>query len=118
MIAAIVIPILFLYFLYLTMKERKKRIQLWTNIGNIREESVIKGKIVQIYTSKYTYIGKYEVLEATLLIKTNNGTIKAKKKMPITSDFQPPYFEVNTTIYCYGSYIRQHFIFNRYHLEI
>lgn len=117
MVTAVVIPIIFFYFLYITIKERKKRIQKWNEIGNVREESIVRGKILQVYSATERYIGNYYISKTTLLIMTSNGSVKASVQSPIISESKQYEFEHNTFITCYGQWKGSSFHFQRYQIE-
>jgi hypothetical protein len=114
MIAAIVIPIIFLYFLYITIKERKRRIEKWQQIGTIKEETFLRGKVIQSFTRSKRYIGNYFVSETTLLIKNETDTYKAIITVPITPTLQAVQINNETTITCFGYWDKKNFIFSRY----
>jgi hypothetical protein len=117
MVAAIVIPIIFLYFLYISMNERKRRIEKWQQIGDIKEETFISGKVIQSYTLTKRFVGKHYISETILLIKSEYETYKAILKLPITPTFQAIQIDDDSLITCYGYWGNKTFYFCRYKMN-
>ncbi len=82
MVAAIVIPFIFLYFLYVTLSERKKRYEAWLNLNKCKEVAYVKGKVIQSISKNEKYIGSHLVTVTTLLVKHPLGTVKAVRQTP------------------------------------
>lgn len=72
MVTAIAIPLLFLYFYYLTRKERKKFYNKWLQIGKVAEESFVKGTIVGIREKTERYYYHYSIYIIDLLLQHEN----------------------------------------------
>jgi hypothetical protein len=117
MVAAIVIPMIFLYFLYITMKERKRRIEKWQQIGDIKEETFLSGKVIQSLTRSKRFVGKYYISETTLLVKRDYETYKAILRLPITPSYEAIHIDGETLITCYGYWDNKIFYFGRYKIN-
>jgi hypothetical protein len=113
MIAAIVIPILFLYFLYITLKERKRKYEEYLKLDDIKEEALISGQIIQINTKSKTFVGEHDVtITSILLIGENSTQYKAVKTSPSTTT--TPTLKEGFQVVCYGYWKKDLFIFYRF----
>jgi hypothetical protein len=115
MVAAIVIPLIFLYFLYITIKERKQQYSKWLNLEHVKEEAYLSGKVIQVSRNE-KFIGKHLVSITTLLLQDKVKVHKAVRKLPKTNSFHPFTIEEGTYIRCYGYWDQDLFIFNRYNI--
>lgn len=114
MVTAIAIPLLFLYFYYITRKERKRMYHQWLQAGNIAAESVVKGTIVAIQETTERYYGHF--LLAVIDLQLEHGTEKtiARMQLPLMESLQKPTFSIGDTIVCYGQWRNQLFLFTAY----
>jgi hypothetical protein len=74
MVTAIVIPIICLYFYWLTKKEMKEHDRTWITAGDVRHEAVLTGEIKSIeeekerfYYHRYIYVQTIQLQTATKL---------------------------------------------------
>lgn len=114
MITAIAIPLLFLYFYYVTRKERKRFYHEWLQVGNVAAESVIKGTIVAVQEKTERYYRHYLVSVIDLWLKHGKEKIIARIQFPLTESLQKPTFQIGDTIICYGQWRNQLFLFATY----
>jgi hypothetical protein len=114
MIAAIVIPIIFFYFLFITMRERKRKIEEWQKIGEVKEDSIISGRVIQSSSQSKRFVANFFIAETTLLLKNEFGIHKVVQRTPITPDFKEIQFANDIMITCYGYWDDKSFIFKRY----
>lgn len=114
MITAIAIPLLFLYFYYVTRKERKQFYNKWLQIGKVAEESFVKGTIVDIREKTERYYYHYSIYIIDLLLQHENEKIAARIQFPMTDSLQKPSFQIGETIICYGQWKNRLFLFATY----
>jgi hypothetical protein len=116
MVAAIVIPLLFLYFLVITIRERKMKYEEYLNLDFIKEEAFISGIVTQIDTKSKAFIGKHYVIITTLLLLNNNQVYyKAVKTSPSSKGQQT--ITEGMQIICYGYWEKDVFIFNEFKIK-
>lgn len=114
MVTAIVIPIICLYFFWLTKKEMRESHQKWLQLKEVHEEAVISGEIVQISGQKqrFSYYRFVYVLE--LAIQTERKKWQVKKLFPIEKDFQIPDLTIGEFVHIYGNWKQGDFLVNRF----
>ncbi|MFJ5713435.1 hypothetical protein [Neobacillus sp. NPDC093127] len=117
MVTAIVIPIICLYFFWLTRKEMKEQDEKWLAVGNVREEAVLTGKIKSIVEDKQRFYYHRYIFVQTINLQTDTKLITAKKVTPIVKDIKIESFSVGKVILVYGSWEGNKFIFNHYEME-
>ncbi|MDF2556199.1 MAG: hypothetical protein K0R71_27 [Bacillales bacterium] len=86
MVTAILIPLICIYFYWLTKKEWTLKKKEWENAGTIPEHSRLIGEIqtITIESEKF-YMGLYLIV-FILEVKHNGKTTKAMKKLPVGSE--------------------------------
>ncbi|MCL6586903.1 MAG: hypothetical protein K6T72_10400 [Anoxybacillus sp.] len=114
MVTAIAIPLLFLYFYYVTRTERKRMYRQWLQVGNVPAESVIKGTIVAIQEKTERYYGDYLLAIIDLQLEHDEEKIIARMQFPLTQSLQKPAFSVGDSIVCYGQWRDRVFLFATY----
>jgi hypothetical protein len=116
MVTAIVIPIICLYFFWLTRKEMNEQDQKWLDISNVQEEAVITGQIYDLVEEKQRFYYNRYIYVQELTLQTEIKSIKLKKITPYTKDINLDPFTVGTTIRAYGKWEGNDFVFN--HFEV
>lgn len=116
MVTAIVIPVLFLYFYYITRKERKQFYNQWLQIGKVTEEAWVKGTITGIQEKTEHYYYNYKIYVIDLLLQHENEKVTARIQFPAIDSLQKPSFRIGETIICYGEWKNGVFLFATYHL--
>jgi len=108
MVTAIVIPIICLYFYWLTKREMKAQEQKWHSIGQVSEEYVVKGKVISVNGEKQKFHFSRHIYVYTLVILADRRRITAIKSFPVKGN-QIPTLSVNTedTVLVYGGW-REH----------
>lgn len=114
MVTAIVIPIICLYFYWLTKKEMRESYEKWTDLNNVPEEAIISGEIVHMSESKqrYYYHRYVHVLDLTIL-SAGNKQWKVKKITPLMKDATLPAVNVGDTVHLYGNWREEFFHVSR-----
>ncbi|AIM17575.1 MULTISPECIES: hypothetical protein [Neobacillus] len=114
MVTAIVIPIICIYFWWLTRKEIKEHDQKWLALKNITHEAVITGEIKDITEEKQRFYYHRYIFIQTLKVQSESKTITAKKITPITKDMKTDQFIVGNKVRFFGCWEGSTFIFNHY----
>jgi len=117
LVTAIVIPIICIYFYYISKKEIRIHTEKWLALEDVYEEATILGKIQQISERKerYYYHRYVHVLEITLV--SNNTANVVTKLTPIAKGKDLSYdFQIGDTIRVYGNWKEGYFRFKRYDL--
>ncbi|CAH2713388.1 hypothetical protein BACCIP111895_00523 [Neobacillus rhizosphaerae] len=114
MVTAIVIPIIVLYFYWLTKKEMKEHDKKWLACGNVQQEAVLIGEIISLTEEKQRFYYHRYIFVQTLKLKTAAKLITAKKVTPITKNMKIEPFNVGEVIRLYGSWEGTKFFFNGY----
>lgn len=114
MVTAIVIPIICLYFYWLTMKEMKENDIKWLATAEVRQESMVTGEIKGIIEEKQRfYYHRYLFVQA-LTLQTKTKLIKVKKITPLKKNIQIDSFKVGNVIRVFGSWEGSQFLFSHY----
>jgi hypothetical protein len=113
MVTAIVIPIICLYFFWVTKKERRKSEEEWKSIGTVPEEAVIEGKITRIHIEKQRYYHHMHIWVLEMRIQAAGQTIVARKLQAANQDFSNPGWEEGDDIVLFGKWQKDIFIVNR-----
>jgi hypothetical protein len=116
MVAAIVIPILFLCFFIITKRERKEFTEKWLAVHNVEEEALLTGTITTITGEKQRYYYNRYIFVTDLIIKEQQRYKKARHILPITTEFTSPTstFAVGTKIQCVGKWENDIFRFTHF----
>jgi hypothetical protein len=114
MVTAILIPIICLYFFWITKKEMKEQDQKWLSIGNIRQEAVLTGQIKDIVEEKQRFYYHRFIYVQELKLQLEVKSIIIKKVTPLTKNIEIDSFKVGETIRVYGMWEGSHFFFNHY----
>jgi hypothetical protein len=117
MVTAIVIPIICIYFFWLTRKEMKEQDQKWHASGNIKQEAVLTGKILNIADEKQRFYYHRYIYVQTLKLQSATKVITAKKITPITKTAKVETFFEGQNIRIYGSWEGSTFLFSHYETE-
>jgi hypothetical protein len=116
MVTAVVIPILCLYFFWITRKEMKLNDSKWLASAEVAKEAVLTGEIKSFNQEKQRFYYHRYILLYELTLQTETKLIKAKKIIPIRNNFEIDTFSVGEVIRIYGSWEGNHFHFNEYQL--
>lgn len=112
-VAAIVIPILFIYFYFLTSREKSKQIYKWKRVGVVPEESRIMGKVDSIQQSTERFYQNYKVVLFIFTITSDDKRIRAVKKMPLGDEVPAVDIDKTTPVIMTGRWNKQTFLINK-----
>ena len=93
MVTAILIPIICLYFFWLTRKERIENDRKWLETGNVRQEAVVTGEIKGITEEKQRFYYHRYIVVQSIKLQTSTKVITAIK----TIQFYRDSFDDNVT---------------------
>ncbi|MGJ7910557.1 hypothetical protein [Neobacillus sp. LXY-1] len=117
MVTAIIIPIVLIYFYWLTKKEMKEHDAKWLATAEVPHEAIVKGKILNVREEKQRYYYHRYILVQILQLQTNAKTITAKKTSPIHKNMKKDVFNPGDVILLYGSWTNHHFLFSDFRIE-
>lgn len=117
MVTAILIPIICLYFFWVTRKERKEQNRKWLQSGEVRQESVVTGEIIEITEEKQRFYYDRYVLVQSIKLQSSNKLFIALKTTPLTPDAKKDTFTAGETVRLYGRWERSHFLFTKWVIE-
>jgi hypothetical protein len=109
MVAAIVIPLLFLYFYVLTSKEMKKQHNQWLAIGRVEPEAVIKGKVLTLSVEKQKFYYHKYILVTDIKLQTDFQIIDVKHIVPLIKGILLPDIHIGEYITCKGQWKNGYF---------
>jgi hypothetical protein len=109
MVTAILIPIICLYFYFLTKKEVKLFHEQWNNLDQIREEAVVTGEVIHISEEKQRFYYHRYVHCLLITLQGNNNRIVVKKLTPIKSGYQVPKINIGEVVHVYGNWENKEF---------
>jgi hypothetical protein len=114
MVTAVVIPIICLYFFWITRKEMKLNDSKWLASAEVSKDAVLTGEIKSITQEKQRYYYHRYVLVNELTLQTETKLIKAKKICPIRNNSKADTFSIGEVIRIYGCWVGNRFHFNEY----
>jgi hypothetical protein len=117
MVTAIVIPIICLYFFFLTKKEMKENDTKWLKAGHVNHESFLTGEIKDISEEKQRFYYHRFIYVQSLKLQTETKLMTVQKITPITNNYHKDSFKVGEVIRVYGSWDNNKFLFNQYKIE-
>ncbi|MDZ5470666.1 hypothetical protein SM124_02770 [Bacillus sp. 31A1R] len=117
MVTAIVIPIICIYFYYLTKKEMKIQNDKWLKSGEVKEEAMVIGTVESIYEERTKYYYHRYILITEIKLKTEFKMLTVKKITPLTNLTLPIPISVGDKVRLYGDWKEHYFQFNRYEIE-
>jgi hypothetical protein len=114
MVTAIVIPIICLYFYWLTKKEMQENDRKWLAASEVREEALLTGEIKSITEEKQRFYYHRYIFVQEIKLQTKTKLIKAKKITPLQKNTQINSFTIGDIIRIYGHWEGSNFYFNHY----
>ncbi|MEH7375728.1 hypothetical protein [Neobacillus drentensis] len=117
MVTAIVIPIICLYFFWLSKKEMKEHDTKWLDTCQVQQEAIITGEIKSIVEEKQRFYYHRYIYVQSLKLQTETKIVTAQKITPVTNNFNKVSFNVGDVIRLYGKWEQNRFIFNQYKIE-
>lgn len=114
MVTAVVIPIICLYFYWITRKEMKLNDSKWLATAEVKKEAVLTGEIKSIHQEKQRYYYHRYILVNELKLQTKSKVISAKKISPIRNNTKIDTFSIGEIIRIFGCWEGKHFHFTEY----
>ncbi|MFP7296007.1 hypothetical protein [Neobacillus niacini] len=114
MVTAVVIPILCLYFYWITRKEMKQNDQKWLKSAEVKKEAVLTGEIKSFNPERQRFYYHRYILVYELSLQTETKLVRARKIIPIRNNIQIETFSVGEVIRIYGSWKGNVFQFDEY----
>lgn len=118
MVTAILIPIICIYFYWVTKKERKESHQKWLDLKNLHEEAIISGEVVNIEVNRKKFYYNRYVHVTDIQLKTNSKSINVKRVIPIINEVEPCQLKIGDSVRLYGNWKENEFRFLRYELVV
>lgn len=113
MVTAILIPLICLYFLWLSIKEAKENEKKWLEAGKANEEAIVEGTISSVTLEKQKYYYHRYLIVQELTIKATSGLVKARVIKPLTKDAVINEYHPGEEVRLYGSWQKNWFHVNR-----
>lgn len=113
MVTAIVIPIICIYFYWLTKKELRASHEKWLSLKKVSEEAIISGTIVNINEGRQRFSYNRFVFVLDIKIKSDHSYWDVKKIIPLESEAVIPQFKKGEMIRVYGNWKEDYFLVNR-----
>lgn len=117
MVTAIVIPIICLYFYWLTRKEMKEQDKKWLAVNQIPQESMITGEIKSLTEERQRFYYHRYIFLQTLKIQTATKIITAKKMTPLIKNVKFDSFTTGEQIRLFGKWNGSTFQFSRFEVD-
>ncbi|WP_108669816.1 hypothetical protein [Peribacillus acanthi] len=114
MVTAIVIPIICIYFYFLTKREMKQNKTRWLESGQVKEESVLVGVIENISHHKERYYRNHFVMITKLQIRSNEKLHVVQFTTPMTNDWELPPLKNEQYVTFYGTWNQSILLANRF----
>jgi hypothetical protein len=113
MVTAIVIPIILIYFYWITKKEMQANYEKWIKLEEIPEEAIVSGRILEINERKERYY--YHRFNHITILKIHTGVkdLTVKKVTPLRKGAIIPKFQEGEAVHLYGNYKEGQFSINR-----
>lgn len=114
MVTAIVIPILCIYFFWITKKEMNKQKEKWLQLEHIVEEALVVGIIKEINEERQRFYYHYYVLVTDLVIQTEHKPLRVRRMIPLNKHAQPLlHYQIGNKVRIFGNWKEDIFLFNR-----
>lgn len=113
MVTAIVIPIVCIYFYWVTKKELRESNEKWLKLKNVSEEAVISGTIVNYNESRQRFSYHRFVYVIDIKIKSEHSYRDVRKMIPIDRETEIPQLHKGDIIRVYGNWKEDYFLVNR-----
>lgn len=113
MVTAIVIPIVLIYFYWLTRKEMHENYDEWIKLEDIPEEAIVSGKIIDVSERKERFY--YHRFNHIFILKIQTGVkeLIVKKVTPLRKGARIPVFKEGEIVHLYGNWKEGQFSINR-----
>jgi hypothetical protein len=113
MVTAIVIPIILVYFYWLTKKEMQENYEEWVKLEVIPEEAIVSGIIIEVNERKERfYYHRFNHI-STLKVHTGVKELIVKKVTPLRKGAAILVFKEGESVHLYGNWNEGQFSINR-----
>ncbi|WP_246197163.1 hypothetical protein [Cytobacillus depressus] len=110
---AIVIPIICIYFFWVTKKELRESHEKWLQLKNVPEEAIISGTIMQLSGNKQRFSYNRFVYVLEMKVQSDYSFVNIKKVIPIEHEVEIPQIKTGETIRAFGNWKQDYFLVNR-----
>jgi hypothetical protein len=117
MVTAIVIPVICLYFYWLTRNEMKEQDVKWLAASHVRQEAILTGEIKSVVQEKQRFYYNRYIFIQTIKLQTANKVISVQKVTPITKNVKIDSFTVGDVITVSGTWEGSKFLFSHYEIK-
>ncbi len=114
MVTAIVIPIICLYFFWLTRKEMKENDINWLAAGEVKQEAMLTGEIKGINVEKQRFYYHRYLYIQEIKLQTDLKIVKVKKVTPIRKNIKIEPFTIGEVLRIYGTWEDSCFQFSHF----
>jgi hypothetical protein len=114
MVTAIVIPIICLYFFWLTRKEMEEHDIKWLAAGEVKQEAMLTGEIKSINEEKQRFYYHRYLYVQEIKLQSDSKIVKVRKVTPIRKNIIIEPFTIGEVIRIYGSWRGSYFHFSKF----
>jgi hypothetical protein len=114
MVTAIVIPIICLYFFWLTRKEMEEHDIKWLAAGEVKQEAMLTGEIKSINEEKQRFYYHRYLYVQEIKLQSDLKIVKVRKVTPIRKNIIIEPFTIGEVIRIYGSWRGSYFHFSKF----
>ena len=114
MVTAVVIPILILYFWWISVKEIKKQKKRWLSVSEVKEDSIIEGVIRSVTNKRERFYYHYFLNVTEIKLFHQNNIVLAQIKTPDTPEIQITTLNGGETVRLIGYWNESIFIVSRW----
>lgn len=113
MVTAIVIPIICIYFYWLTKKELQESHEKWMSLKNVPEEAMLIGRVINVSESRQRFSYHQFIYVLDIKIKGDYTEWNVKKIIPIDGQEEIPTLQKDKLVRVYGNWKENHFLVSR-----
>lgn len=117
MVTAILIPIICIYFYWVTSKEIKENENKWLALNDLQEEAILTGTIIQLVESKKRFYYHRYIHVFDILLQTETKSFQVKRVTPYIKQKTTLNLNVGDRVRLYGNWQENEFRFLRYDVE-
>ncbi|MBU8907145.1 hypothetical protein [Desertibacillus haloalkaliphilus] len=117
LVAAIVLPALFLTFFIIVKRDQKEHIKKWEQIGTIEEAKVLSGQVSRFHIDKKRFYQSMFIWSIELMISNDAGQHKVIIEQPMKQENQPLTVKANDLVVAFGQWQGDYFYANRVEIK-
>jgi hypothetical protein len=114
MVTAILVPIILLYFYWLSAKELRENESKWLKLSEIVEEAIVTGKVIKFFETKKRFYYHRYIHITEIHLQTETKVIVVLRKVPLTKSSERLPIEIGDEVRLYGNWQENEFRFKRY----